>query len=77
MGRVRWPGHSLASMGPGHFRPGDTPIGVNHSAAGCTLQWGRGIFAPETLEHLLNEASEDALQWGRGIFAPETRPAGR
>ena len=64
----------FASMGPGHFRPGDLSWKSKHkSKRSPRLQWGRGIFAPETTpENQLWRNADTQLQWGRGIFAPET-----
>ena len=61
-------------MGPGHFRPGDLTFITFSFLATIKLQWGRGIFAPETdMVDMGIPKSAKRLQWGRGIFAPETR----
>jgi len=59
-------------MGPGHFRPGD---GLTNCEVVCGvlvgLQWGRGIFAPETVLQAFREAfGLDAASMGPGHFRP-------
>ncbi len=58
-------------MGPPHVRGGDLATGAEQDLF-HSLQWGRRMFAAETIiGHVLGRASL-FLQWGRRMFAAET-----
>ena len=60
-------------MGPGHFRPGDASSRTLKYWLGWRLQWGRGIFAPETLPQRTVPETATCRFNGAGAFSPRRR----
>ncbi len=64
-------------MGPPHVRGGDVPVAVTEPMVEPVLQWGRRMFAAETMiAQRQDYFRHDGLQWGRRMFAAETEDTG-
>ena len=63
--------YHTASMGPGHFCPGNVISSENLIATHFSLQWGRGISAPEMHIAITNKLLDLVMaSMGPGHFCP-------